>query len=64
MTNDPSLREWHYRIPDDDQWLYEFASWDGDDRVKLLATSTGTPTKRATAMVERRNGNWHFKRPK
>jgi hypothetical protein len=29
-----------------------------------LATSTGTLTKRATAMVERRNGNWHFKRPK
>jgi hypothetical protein len=63
-TNDPSLREWPYRIPDDDQWLYEFAGWDGDDRVKLLATSTGTLTKRATAMVERRNGNWHFKGPK
>jgi len=63
-TIDPSLREWHYRIPDDDQWLYEFAGWDGDDRVKLLARSAGTPTKRGIALVERRNGNWHFKRPK
>jgi hypothetical protein len=63
-TSDPSLKEWHYRVPDDDQWLYEFAGWDGDDRVKLLATSTETPTKHVAASVERRNGTWHFTGPK
>jgi hypothetical protein len=63
-TSDPSLKEWHYRVPDDDQWLYEFAGWDGDGRVKLLATSTGTPTNRVAASVERRNGDWHLTGPK
>ena len=64
-ANDPSLKEWHYRVPEDDQWLYEFAGWDGDDRVNLLATSTGTPKKKiVAACVERRNGNWHFTGPK
>jgi hypothetical protein len=64
-ANDPSLKEWHYRVPDDDQWLYEFAGWGGDDRVKLLATSTRTPKKKImAAAVERRNGNWHFTGPK
>jgi hypothetical protein len=63
-TSDPSLKEWHYRSPDDDQWLYEFAGWEGDDHVELVATSTETPTKRVTAFVERRNGDWHLAGPK
>ncbi len=41
--SDPSIGEWHYRVPDEDPWLYEFAGWDGDDRVKLTATSTEGP---------------------
>ena len=44
-ANDPALREWHYRVPGNDSWLCEFAGWDGDDRLKLLATSAGTSTK-------------------
>lgn len=63
-ANHPSLREWHYRVPADDPWLYEFAGWEGDDRVKLSATSAGMPTKQATAFVERLSGEWHLVRPK
>jgi len=63
-TSDPSLKEWQYCVPDDDQRLYEFAGWDGDDRVKLLVTSTGTPTNRVAASVERWNGDWHLAGPK
>jgi hypothetical protein len=63
-TSDPSLKEWHYRTPDDDPRLYEFAGWDGDDRVKLLLTSTVAPTQRAGASVELRNGDWHLAEPK
>jgi hypothetical protein len=63
-TNDPSLKEWHYRVPDDDQWRYEFAGWDGGDRVKLLTTSTGTPVKNGIAFVELRSGSWHLAKPK
>jgi hypothetical protein len=56
----PSLKEWHYRIPDDGKWLYEFAGWDGNTRVKLLATSLGAPQRNATTSVERRENEWHF----
>lgn len=62
-TSDTSLKEWHYRNPDDDPWLYEFAGWDGDDRVKLVVTSTVAPAKRVSASVEYRNGEWHLARP-
>jgi hypothetical protein len=61
---DPALKEWHYRVPDDVKWLYEFAGWHGDSRVKLLARSTGTPARSATAFVERGNGNWRLTTPK
>jgi len=63
-TSDPSLKEWHYRVPDEDQWLYEFAGWDGNDRVKLSVTSVGTPPESATASVELVNGEWHLATPK
>ena len=63
-TSDPSLKEWHYRVPDDGQWLYEFAGWNGDGRVKLLATSLEAPLRHVPASVERRNGSWHLSEPK
>jgi len=63
-TSDPSLKEWHYRTPDDDPRLYAFAGWDGDDRVKLLVTSTEAPAKQAAASVELSNGEWHLVAPK
>jgi hypothetical protein len=62
-TSDPSLKEWHYRVPDDDQWLYEFGGWDGDSRVKLSATSSETPTKHVAASIERHNETWQFTKP-
>jgi hypothetical protein len=62
-TPDPSLKEWHYRNPDDDEWLFEFAGWDGDDRVKLSATSIRSPEEHQ-GFVERRNGDWHLVGPK
>jgi hypothetical protein len=63
-TSDPSLKQWHYRVPDDSQWLYEFDGWDGDGRVKLLATSLGAPSRRVPSSIERRNGTWHLTEPK
>ncbi len=63
-TSDTSVKEWHYRSPDDDPWLYEFTGWDGDDRVKLLVTSTVGPAKHTTASVELQNGAWHLAGPK
>ena len=63
-TSDPSLKEWHYRTPDDDQWLYEFAGWDGDSRVRLSATSLGAPERHVQTSIERRDGSWHLEVPK
>ncbi|WP_210202716.1 hypothetical protein [Bradyrhizobium sp. SK17] len=61
---DPALREWHYRTPDDSPWLYEFAGWDGDNRVKLDATSLGAPERHAQTSIDRRNGRWRLAEPK
>jgi hypothetical protein len=63
-TSDPSLKERHYRSLDNNPWLYEFAGWDGDDRVKLLATSTEKQANHAAASVERRGGDWRLTGPK
>jgi hypothetical protein len=57
---EPSLKEWHYRIPDNGQWLYQFAGWEGNTRVNLVASSLGEPQRNATASIERRNDEWHF----
>jgi hypothetical protein len=62
-TSDPAFKEWHYRIADKSPWLYAFAGWDGNDRVKLLATSTDAPEKHAPAVVERRARAWQLKEP-
>jgi hypothetical protein len=62
-TRDPAIKAWHYRVPDDGQWLYEFAGWDGDDSVKLLATSLD-PERHVAASVEHQDGTWHINEPK
>jgi hypothetical protein len=62
-TPNPSLKEWHYRIPDDGQWLYEFAGWEGNTRVKLLASSPRAPQRSAPTYIERRTEEWHFREP-
>jgi len=61
---DPSLREWHYRVPDDGQWLYEFAGWDGNMRVKLLASSIREPQRSAQGSIDLRNGEWQLVEPR
>jgi len=61
---DPSLREWHYRTPDDGEWLYEFAGWDGNSRVKLLASSIGAPQRDVQSSIELRNGEWQLAEPR
>ncbi|MGY8636939.1 hypothetical protein RAD15_31160 [Bradyrhizobium sp. 14AA] len=59
-TPSPSVKEWHYRTPDDGQWLYEFAGWQGNTRIKLLASSLGEPQRRVPSSIERRNGEWRL----
>jgi hypothetical protein len=60
---EPSIKEWHFRTPDDGQWLYEFAGWAGNTRINILASSLGEPQRNTTAFIERRNNGWHFKAP-
>lgn len=62
--SNPSLKQWHYRTPDDGQWLYEFAGWEGNTRVKLLASSLSEPRRRVSSSIERRNGEWHLREPR
>ncbi|TWB98189.1 hypothetical protein FBZ93_106148 [Bradyrhizobium macuxiense] len=58
-----SVKEWHYRTPDDGKWLYEFTGWDGNARVNLLASSLGAPQRSAPTSIDRRNGEWHLREP-
>jgi hypothetical protein len=62
-SSDPAFAEWHYRVPDEDDRLYEFAGWDGDDRVKLTVTSAGAQPRQAVASVDWRAGAWHLLKP-
>jgi hypothetical protein len=56
---------WTYLVPDDDYTFYEFTGWDGDDRVKLVATfKVADKMKSLPASVERVNGVWQLKLPK
>ena len=62
--SDASLKELHYRAPDDGKWLYEFIGWDGDTRVKLLASSLSVPQRSISTSIEYRNGDWHLREPR
>jgi hypothetical protein len=56
--------EWHHLIADNDEALYEFDAWDGDERVKLTVTPlTGSETRTLRAAVEYIDGTWQLKVP-
>jgi hypothetical protein len=38
-ASDPPKSEWRYTVPQDEYALYEFVSWDGDERLKLAVTT-------------------------
>jgi hypothetical protein len=61
---DPSLKEWHYRTPDDGQWLYEFVGWEGNARVKLVASPLSGSKPDVSSFIERRNGEWRLTEPR
>lgn len=63
-TPDPALKEWHYRTPDNGEWLYEFAGWDGSTRIELLASSMKDPQRSALTSIELRNGEWRLTEPR
>jgi hypothetical protein len=59
---DRAQRRWHYRVPDEDDWLYEFAGWEGDERVKLTVSTFNQP-KPLPARVDLVNGTWRLTPP-
>jgi hypothetical protein len=38
-ASDPPKSEWRHTVPQDEYALYEFVSWDGDERLKLAVTT-------------------------
>lgn len=38
-TDDLPRQEWRYEVPDDEYSLYQFVSWDGDNRIKMTVTT-------------------------
>ena len=37
--SDPPKSEWRYTVPKSEYALYEFVTWDGDDRLKMTVTT-------------------------
>ena len=37
-SSDPPKSEWRYTVPQDEYALYQFVSWDGDERLKMTVT--------------------------
>ena len=62
-TPDRTARQWHYRVPEGDDSLYEFAGWDGEMRVKLTVSSLKNPMERVPATVDLIDGEWRMSRP-
>ena len=62
---DQTRGEWHCRVLPIDYTLYEFAGWDGDERVKLTVTfRVGSELKTFPASVDLIAGRWRLKLPK
>jgi hypothetical protein len=38
-ASDPPKLEWRYVVPENEYSVYEFAGWDGDDRLKMRVTT-------------------------
>jgi hypothetical protein len=65
VTSELKIGGWRYLVPDDDYTSYEFAGWDGDDRVNLIATfKVEDKMKSFPASIERVNNIWRLKLPK
>lgn len=62
-SSDRSSKEWHYRTPADGQWLYSFARWEGNARVKLLASSLRAPHRIVPTTIEHSKSGWQLREP-
>jgi hypothetical protein len=67
-TPDQTVRDWHYRPPNDDYLLSEFVGWDGESRVNLTVTfhpggQDSRDLKTMPASVELIDGAWQLKLP-
>lgn len=58
---DRTLKDWHYRTPEDSKWRYEFDRWDGEDQIILSAKPIGDEAAPRPVAIQRKKSEWHFK---
>ncbi|MGC2775817.1 MAG: hypothetical protein WA418_09300 [Bradyrhizobium sp.] len=61
---DRTIKDWHYRTPDDGKWRYEFERWDGEDQIVISAKSIGDTASPRSIAVYRKKNEWLFKEPR
>ncbi|WP_244422322.1 hypothetical protein [Bradyrhizobium sp. ORS 285] len=58
---DRTLKDWHYRTPEDSKWRYEFERWDGEDQIVLSAKPTEDTATPRLVTIHRKKSEWVFK---
>ncbi|WP_035640209.1 hypothetical protein [Bradyrhizobium sp. ORS 375] len=61
VKRDRTLKDWHYRTPEDSKWRYEFDHWDGEDQIILYAKPVGDEATPRPVAIQRKKSEWHFK---
>jgi hypothetical protein len=64
-TTDPPKSEWRYVVPQDEYALYEFVSWDGEERLKMKVATRIDGKLHQSLPVEaiRTPNGWTLTRP-
>jgi len=64
-TTDPPRSEWRYTVPIGEYALYEFVSWDGDQRLKMTVTTRigDGPLKSLPVEAVRTSDGWKLMPP-
>ncbi|MGJ4951908.1 hypothetical protein [Bradyrhizobium sp. HKCCYLS20291] len=58
---DRTLKDWHYRTPEDGKWRYEFERWDSEDEIVLTAKPNGDTAAPRPVAIRRKKSEWLFK---
>ncbi|GLH81452.1 hypothetical protein SSBR45G_63610 [Bradyrhizobium sp. SSBR45G] len=58
---DRTLKDWHYRTPEDGKWRYEFDRWDSEDQIVLSAKPLEDTAPPRPVAIHRKKSEWLFK---
>ncbi|XUM19488.1 hypothetical protein ACRAVF_17260 [Bradyrhizobium oligotrophicum S58] len=54
----------HHRTPETGKWCYEFARWNGEDKIILSAKPIEDTATPRSVVIHRKRSEWPFKSPR